>query len=368
MPTILLTGDVMLGRGIDQIHAKANSPELYEPFVSSALTYVALAEARSGPIPRGVACDYVWGDALDAFRASNVRIINLETAMTCAEQPAPKGINYRCHPANLPCLTAAGIDCCVLANNHVLDWGEQGLIETLEALDSAVLPHAGAGRNLGEAQAPAVLRLAEGRRALVYACGMESSGVPPFWAARPGEPGVSFLDDYDEAVEHLAERIAGEKRSGDVAIVSIHWGPNWGYGIPEDDRRFARRLIDEAGVDIVHGHSSHHPKAIEIHRGRPILYGCGDFLNDYEGISGHESWRPDLVLAYRVTIEPDGRCSGLDLLPYRIAKFRLNRATEDETEWLRTTMDRECRRFGGSVSIAGDAGSLRLPMPQAVAT
>lgn len=143
MATLLLTGDVMLGRGIDQIHARANSPELHEPFVSSALAYVALAEARSGPIPRGVSCDYIWGDALDAFRAADLRIINLETALTCAERPAPKGIHYRYHPANLACLTAAGIDCCVLANNHVLDWGEQGLLETLDALDSAGLPHAG---------------------------------------------------------------------------------------------------------------------------------------------------------------------------------------------------------------------------------
>ena len=367
MATILLTGDVMLGRGIDQIFAQANPPDLYEPFVSSALTYVALAETRSGPIPRNVPCDYVWGDALDAFRASDVRIINLETALTCAGQPAPKGINYRCQPANLPCLTAAGVDCCVLANNHVLDWGEQGLIETLAALDAAGIPRAGAGRNLGEAQAPAILPLGEGRRALVYSCGTESSGVPPSWAARPGEPGVSFLDDYDEAVDELAQRIAQEKRSGDIAIVSIHWGPNWGYDIPEDDQRFARRLIDEAGVDVVHGHSSHHPKAIEIHRGRPILYGCGDFLNDYEGISGHESYRPDLVLAYRMTIEPDGRCSGLELLPYRISQFRLNRTTEDEAEWLRTTMDRECRRFGGRVFRDAPANGLRMTASEAVA-
>jgi poly-gamma-glutamate capsule biosynthesis protein CapA/YwtB (metallophosphatase superfamily) len=60
-------------------------------------------------------------------------------------------------------------------------------------------------------------------------------------------------------------------------------------------RQFAHALIDEAGFDLVHGHSSHHPKAIEVHHGRIILYGCGDFITDYEGIKGYESFRDDLV-------------------------------------------------------------------------
>jgi poly-gamma-glutamate capsule biosynthesis protein CapA/YwtB (metallophosphatase superfamily) len=355
---IALTGDVMLGRGIDQILEQPNPPEIFESFVRSALTYVALAEAKSGPITRGVPCDYVWGDALEDLRSADLCIVNLETAMTCAAQPAPKGINYRCHPANLPCLAAAGIDCCVLANNHVLDWGEEGLIETLDTLAAEGMNCAGAGRSLEEAQAPAILPLAGGGRVCVYAFGMASSGVPPSWAAQPSRPGVNFLGDYDSALEALSARIQHEKRQGDIAVVSIHWGPNWGYDIPGEDQRFAHGLIDEAAVDIVHGHSSHHPKAIEIHRGRPILYGCGDFLNDYEGIGGHESYRPDLALAYRLTIAADGSCTALELLPYRIAKFRLNHASEEEANWLCRRMDRECRRFGGEVKL--QEGILRM--------
>ena len=360
MPTILLTGDVMIGRGIDQILEHPSGPELYEPFVRSARTYVALAATKSGPIPRSVPRDYIWGDALNAFRAADLRIVNLETAMTCQEAAEPKGINYRCHPANLGCLTAAAIDCCVLANNHVLDWGEDGLVETLEALDSAGLAQAGAGRTLTEAQAPAILAFPDGGRALVYAFASSSSGVPRSWAAGPGSPGVNPLDDYGAAVDSLGACVAPDKREGDVAIVSIHWGPNWGYDVPDEHRGFAHRLIDEAGVDVVHGHSSHHPMAIEVHRGRPILYGCGDFLNDYEGISGHESYRPDLVLAYRLTLERDGSCSGLELLPFRIANFRLNRATREEAEWLAATMDRECRRFYGRVTLDPAALELRV--------
>ena len=358
MPTILLTGDVMLGRGIDQILQQPLTPEIYEPYCKSALDYVALAETRNGPIPRGVSCDYIWGDALTEFQRADVRIVNLETAITCCDVPAPKGINYRCQPANLNCLTAARIDCCVLANNHVLDWGEDGLIETLRSLDAAGLNRAGAGLDIAEASAPAILPLPQRRRLLVYALGSPSSGIPPSWAAGAGKPGVHYLADHNQALDHLRQRIRVEKRRGDLALVSIHWGPNWGYDIEHEHQRFADRLIDEAAVDLVHGHSSHHPKAVEIHRGRPILYGCGDFLNDYEGISGHESYRADLVLAYRIMLEPDGGCSSLELIPLRIAKFRLHRASAEQAQWLAATMDRECRRFGGAVEL--DDGVLRM--------
>jgi poly-gamma-glutamate synthesis protein (capsule biosynthesis protein) len=351
----------MLGRGIDQILANPNTPEIYEPFCRSALDYVALAETRNGPIPRQVAPTYVWGDALPEMLAADVRTINLETAVTCCDAPAPKGINYRCHPANLGCLTAAHIDCCVLSNNHVLDWGEDGLIETLQALDAASLSYCGAGRDLDQAEAPAILQLPSGGRAIVYAFGMSSSGVPPSWAAGPDHPGVNHLSDYDATFERLASLIASQKRRGDLAILSIHWGPNWGYEIREDDRRFAHQLVDEAGIDVVHGHSSHHAKAIELWHGKPILYGCGDFLNDYEGISGHESFRPDLVLTYRIELDANGRCSALDLLPFRIGRFRLNRATAEEAEWLAEKMDRECGRFGAVVRLQGTAMRLTVP-------
>jgi poly-gamma-glutamate capsule biosynthesis protein CapA/YwtB (metallophosphatase superfamily) len=82
-------------------------------------------------------------------------------------------------------------------------------------------------------------------------------------------------------------------KPGDLIVVSVHWGPNWGYDIPHQQRRFAHALIDKANVSIIHG--QHHLKAIEVYRDRLILYGCGDFLNDYEGIKGYEEFRDDLA-------------------------------------------------------------------------
>jgi poly-gamma-glutamate synthesis protein (capsule biosynthesis protein) len=228
--TLFLCGDVMIGRGIDQILPYPSPPHLHEPYVTSALDYVALAEQVNGPIPRHVDFGYVWGDALAEFerRRPDVRIVNLETAITTSEDFDPKGINYRMHPANIGCLTAAGIDCCALANNHVLDWGPRGLVETVTTLDEAGVRHVGAGRTRSEAEAPAVLAVAGKGRVIIHAVSSESSGVSPAWAAGPQRPGVNILDDpLPKAVDHLAAAARGQRQSGDVVVLSSHWGGNW---------------------------------------------------------------------------------------------------------------------------------------------
>ncbi|HEU0222333.1 MAG TPA: CapA family protein, partial [Paracoccaceae bacterium] len=283
---LLLGGDVMTGRGIDQILPSPCDPKLYEEYVGSALVYLELAERHSGKIARPVPLDYVWGDALAEFagRRPDLRIVNLETSITAGGVPEDKGINYRMHPGNTGCLTAAGIDCCVLANNHVLDWGPAGLADTLDALAAAGIARVGAGRDAAEAAAPAVLELPGGRRVIVLAYAWPSSGVPAHWQALPGRAGVNFLADLGpHSVARVAADVERWARPGDVVLASLHWGPNWGYTISFAHRRFARALVCTAGVQAVYGHSSHHPLAIEVLSGRPILYGCGDLLNDYEG-------------------------------------------------------------------------------------
>lgn len=354
---LALAGDVMIGRGVDQVLPNSCPPRLYEPAVTSALDYVALAERANGVIRRPVGHAYVWGDALAVLETERpeVRIVNLETSITTSDVPDPKGINYRTHPANARVLTAAKIDCCVLANNHVLDWGRAGLAETLETLVRVGIRQAGAGPDLRSAQAAAVLEVGGGSRVLVFAFGAADAGIPQDWSAGAVTAGVQLLPDFSAGtLDRIAGLVRATKRPGDVAVASVHWGDNWGYDIPAAHRRFAHGLIEQAGVDAVHGHSSHHPKAIEIYRERPILYGCGDLLNDYEGIPGNEQFRDDLVLLYFVTLEvPAGRLVRLELAPFRIRNFRLNRPSASDGAWLRDRLDRECRRFRGRV-IATD--------------
>ncbi|MBI3918395.1 MAG: CapA family protein [Betaproteobacteria bacterium] len=262
--TLFLCGDVMTGRAIDQILTFPNKPHLFEPYMRSALGYVDPAEQATGRIKRPVNFAYIWGDALAEFERArpDVRIINLETAVTAAEDAWPgKGIHYRMHPANVPCLTAARIDCCVLAT----------------------------------------------------------------------------------------------KRPRDVVVISFHWGSNWGFDIPREHRAFAHHLIDAAGVDIVHGHSSHHPRGIELYHDKLILHGCGDLLNDYEGIGGYDAYRGELALMYFPTVDAaTGRLLRLVMTPTRTRHLRVNRAPQEAVDWLGKTLDREGNKFGTRVERQAD--------------
>jgi poly-gamma-glutamate synthesis protein (capsule biosynthesis protein) len=359
--TLFLGGDVMTGRGIDQVLPHPSHPRLHEACVRSALDYVELAERAHGRIPRRAPFSYVWGDLLSDLetRSPDLRIVNLETSVTTSEEALPKGITYRMHPANVPCLVAAKLHCCVLANNHVLDWAVPGLRETLEVLAGAGIATAGAGRSAEDAGRPAVLDRSGKGRVLVFGFGMPSSGIPHDWAARETRPGVNLMPDASpRSVSRAVERMQRWRRPGDRIVASIHWGGNWGYDVPREQRELAHRLV-EGGVDLVHGHSSHHPKGIEVYAGRLVLYGCGDLLNDYEGISGYEEFRGDRVLAYLAALDPSGKLTRLDLLPYRIRRFRLERATREDTRWLRDTLDREGKALGTAVELAAD-GSLTV--------
>jgi poly-gamma-glutamate synthesis protein (capsule biosynthesis protein) len=351
---LFLCGDVMCGRGIDQVLAHPCSPEICEQYMRSAEGYVRLAEQANGPIPRRSGSSYVWGAAFDqlARMQSDARIINLETAVTRSSDRANKGINYRMSPENADCLTAARIDCCVLANNHVLDWGRSGLRETLTTLQKLNVKATGAGRTDLEARAPAALNLAKARL-LIFSFGSISSGIPFEWAATPDAPGVNLLPDLGEvSALQVINQVTALRRPADLIVVSIHWGSNWGYHIPDEQKVFARALIDQAGVSIVHGHSSHHPRAIEIYRDRLILYGCGDFLNDYEGIRGYERYRDDLALMYFADLDPaSGSLHALKLVPLQIKNFRLSNPSWRDIEWIRQTLDGECQPFGTRVIL-----------------
>jgi len=353
----------MTGRGIDQILAHPSPPDLHEPYVRDAREYVRLAEMVSGPIPRGAGPAYPWGDALALWDriAPAVRIVNLETSVTRSDAHDPrKSIHYRMNPANIGCLKAARCDVCVLANNHVLDYGREGLAETLEALAREGITAAGAGRDEEEAVRPAIAALAGGRRVIVAACAHDDSGVPRDWAARGERSGIHLLPELSEsAAAAVAARVATVRRAGDVAVVSIHWGDNWGYGVPPAHAAFAHWLI-ERGVDVVHGHSSHHPRPVEVYRHKLILYGCGDFLDDYEGIPGYEHYRSDLVLMYFPVLDPaSARLSRLRLIPMRISGLRLRRAAMEDARWMCDTLQRVSEPLDARLTVIGD-GSLEL--------
>ncbi len=361
---IFLAGDVMTGRGIDQILPHPGDPVIYESYMKDARGYVKIAEEVNGPIGYPVSYSYIWGDALKEFsqEAPDIRIINLETSVTRSDDYwKSKGINYRMHPGNIYSFTAAGIDVCSLANNHVMDWGYSGLLETLETIKQADIKIAGAGRDLFQARAPAMTEIPGKGRVIVFALGHGSSGIPSSWRATENRPGINLVRDLNtESLREIRDQIRTVKRKNDIIVVSIHWGSNWGYNIPRKHRNFAHGLIDEAGVDIIHGHSSHHVKAIEVYRHKLILYGCGDFLNDYEGISGHEEFRGDLALMYFATVDPTtGKLLALHMTPTRTRRFQITRASRNDAVWLTDTLNKEGISFGVQIKLTKD-NRLRL--------
>ncbi|MEU3521488.1 CapA family protein [Streptomyces sp. NPDC006654] len=366
--TLFLGGDVMLGRGVDQILPHPGDPTLWETYIHDARDYVDLAEAANGPIPRPVGVRWPWGEALAVLdeAAPDVRVVNLETSVSGDGDFVPrKAVHYRMSPANLPCLAAARPDVCALANNHVLDFGPHGLRDTLDALADAGLRTAGAGPDEEWAKRPAIVPLGAGGRVLVFSFGMPSSGIPKDWAATGQRAGVDVVAEPSAAAASaFAERLRQVRRPGDIAVASIHWGPNWGYAVSRSEVRFAHALLD-AGVDILHGHSSHHPRPLEVYRDRLILYGCGDLVDDYEGIGGYESYRDDLRLLYLVSVEADtGRLVGARMVPLQARRMRLEHASPKDTEWLRAVLDRHSRAFGTRVD-GGPGGTLTLRPPRA---
>lgn len=242
-------GDVMLGRLVNEALAEGN-PE------------------------------YPWGDTLPILRQADVRVCNLECAISDDGIPwseTPKAFHFRSDSKNVGSLLAAGVNLVSLANNHVLDYGYEGLADTLEILDRSGIKHAGAGRSLQEAETAATLEVRGTKLGMIA-----FTDNQPEWEAAPDRPGTFYvpIELKDERAKHLLELVAKTKRSVDMLIVSAHWGPNWGYAPPPDHIPFAHALV-EAGAGVVFGHSGHVFRGIEVHKNRPILYCTGDFVDDY---------------------------------------------------------------------------------------
>ena len=357
--TLFLAGDVMTGRGIDQILPHPGDDELHEDYVKSALEYVRIAERANGPIRKPVAFDYIWGDALAQLdrRKPDARIVNLETAVTYSVSYEAKGINYKMSPANVRADHGRRHRLLHPRQQPRARLGRPGLIESLSTLERAGVHCAGAGPYPQQPRR----RRSSSIRTEAPVCSSSGSHRP---VAAPrgigpqanGIPGVNLLPNLSlEQTKHISEAIHAVRKPRDVVIASIHWGGNWGYEIPEPQALFAHHLIDAGAVDLVHGHSSHHFKGIEVYHSKCILYGCGDFIDDYEGIGGRKEFRDDLVLMYFPSLSvDDGRLVGLELVPLQIHNMRLNGVSAADQDWLLDRLNRECASFGTRVGIGSD--------------
>jgi poly-gamma-glutamate synthesis protein (capsule biosynthesis protein) len=297
MITLALTGDVMLGRGVNETLGTVR-PE--EP----------------------------WGDTLPLLLSADLRIINLECAVTEHKRPwsrTPKVFHFRADPVAVDVLRAAHIDACSLANNHTLDFEEQGLLDTLGHLEDAGIRYAGAGRDREAAARPALLDVAPDRVALVAFTDNE----PPF-AAGPAKPGTNYLpiSMEPEVLRRVEEAVGAAREAGaQVVVFSNHWGPNMVERPRETFRRFARAVVDR-GADVYYGHSAHVFQGVEIYRGKPILYDTGDFIDDY---AVDPALRNDRSFLFRVSVD-GGELRRLELYPVTLPYSRVELARGAERE------------------------------------
>ncbi|MBI5454692.1 MAG: CapA family protein [Deltaproteobacteria bacterium] len=320
---LLFAGDVMLGRLVNRV-LERKPPE------------------------------FPWGDTLGLIKSADVSICNLECVVSDRGRPwstTPKAFHFRTDSKNVECLKAAGFDAVSLANNHSLDYEYDAAYDTLDILDSVGIAHAGFGRNFDEASRIAYFERGGFRLALVAFTDNE-----PGWEARDGVPGVFYspIDLEDPRALRLFEKIGEAKREADIVIASAHWGPNWGYRPVASHRPFGEAMV-EAGADFVFGHSCHVFQGIEVYKGSPIMFGAGDFVDDY-AVDEVERNDESFIFAF----DWEGYVKGIRLYPTIITDFHAELAPYPRAELIAGKMKTLAGEFGLESEWIEDEGCLSI--------
>lgn len=305
---IALVGDVMLGRLVNEF-LKTHLP------------------------------DYVWGDTLSIFQNADVKICNLECVISDIGQPySQKVFHFRTDGKNVDVLKLAGFDPVSIANNHVLDYEYEALLEMIKILSENKINFAGAGINFIEATKPAICRIKEKNIGLIA-----FTDNQPEWSATDKKPGIFYVpvNLKDKRAKYLLELIKKTRDDVDILIVSAHWGPNWGYTPLPEHIPFAHALID-AGADIIFGHSPHIFQGIEIYKNKVILYSLGNFIDDYVI---DEVERNDQSFIFEIIMNRDNRLARVELYPTVIRKFQSRLAKNMEMKEIASKMQELCNQF-----------------------
>lgn len=283
--------------------------------------------------------DDIWGNMLPIMQSTDLNLINLEAALTHHTQEVPKVFNFKADPEKVRVLKQARVDVVNLANNHVLDYGEVGLLETLDTLKEAHIKYVGAGRNIGEAKAPLIIN-----KIGIIGC----TDNEPTWEAGKQKPGIFYVEVGD--IDAISDEIKRLKKQVDIVILTMHWGPNMRTHPTADFIDFAHDLID-CGVDILHGHSAHIFQGIEIYKKKVILYDTGDFVDDYYV---DPFLRNDRSFFFIVDVDSTG-IQSVQLIPTLISRFQVNRSTGNEAQETITRMSELSKLF--NTIIAEKEGS-----------
>jgi poly-gamma-glutamate synthesis protein (capsule biosynthesis protein) len=347
---ILFAGDVMLGRLVNKVLAK-------DQFT------------------------YVWGNTIDIIKRADFSLINLECAVSSNGKEWNKTFKVFHFRANLDAirvLNSASIDYVSLANNHILDYDVEALLDTLDILDKNNISHSGAGRNLKEAIKPAIIEKKLKPKTSNnhnYYYNVDKKEVnnkdddlkntiriglisltdnEPGWEAKDDFAGINYIPitlEPDKYYYRLQNYIEKAKKQSDLVIVSSHVGPHFRETPSMKYVNFAHKIID-LGADIYWGHSNHMPQGIELYKhnnnNKIILYDCGDFIDDYAIDS---NYRNDLsfIFLFHFFMDRNSKLSNnnnndsnngnillqnsmIELIPTKITNFMVNTIPVDDND------------------------------------
>lgn len=294
------------------------------------------------------------------LRRADLAIVNLECAMTSSAHlwpGAPKAFYFGAPPQAVQTLSGAGIDMVSLANNHTLDYGVGGLLDTLQLLRLHGIRYAGAGADSDEAFSPAMMDDRHGVRfGMAAFCDHQAD-----FSAQADRPGMAYLDLGDEpaALGTLRRALEPLQRAAvDWPILSLHWGPNMVFRPSMTFRRLAHAAIG-MGWKILFGHSAHVFQGIEIHRGCPIVYAAGDLVDDYYV---DPDFRNDHQLLFEMELTRSA-LRRIDLHPVFIEDCQTRLATGKQASHIATWMKTLCSEMGTQVQHEG--GKIWITVPDA---
>jgi len=237
--------------------------------------------SRVGEVIREKGVDYPWAQVQDTLASADITVGNLECAVGGGNYtPVPdKKFTFLAVPESIAGARRAGIDVLTLANNHVLDFGPEALLETILVLKNNDILYTGAGGNAQEALEPVILE----RNGLKVGIVAFSLVVPWLqWVAGPNTPGINSGYHYEQVYNSVREL----DKETDLVIVSLHWGTELADKPTLQQQELARKLID-LGADVVVGHHPHVLQGLEIYKQGLIAYSLGNFIftlsGDYRG-------------------------------------------------------------------------------------
>lgn len=273
---------------------------------------------------------YVWGNLHSLLHKMDLNLVNLETTLTRSEKIVPKVFNFKADPEKVSVLIEGPVHVVNTANNHILDFSKEGLLETLQTLDKAHILHVGTGKNLAQAREPVIIEK-KGIKIGILGC----TDNEPSWKATASRPGTNFIEVGN--LRTLRKSIASLRKQVDLLILSMHWGPNMRKRPHPSFRAFAHDLID-LGVDILHGHSAHVFQGVEIYKKKLILYDNGELIDDYRV---DPVLRNDRSFFFVVKVNEKGVVS-LQMFPILISHCQVNLSQEKQPL---EEMEELCKEF-----------------------